>query len=1018
MLLRDTQATFGGGEFTPALWGRTDIQKYKTGTKAARNVNILPQGGARNRAGTAYVAKAADSTNPVRVIPFIASSTQTYMIELGNFYARFYTADAQIQTNPPSAWLTGTGYVVGNFVAQGGQTYYCLISHTSGTFATDLAAGKWRLQTAYQIVTPWAGADLFKIRFAQSADVLYLAHPSYAPQQLTFNSAANWVLAAYSFINGPFMVENTDTTSTITPSALTGSVTLTATKSIFNAGQVGAFFELLATVVGQTITPALTAAAVNWIPTGTTWQCATSGTWSGTILVQTSPDNITWTTVSTVTSNGTVSGATGFAQGYMRAIMQSALPFSGSATATMTGNGTATAATNIAAINQATAVASDGDTAKITITGTWTGTIQLQRSDDGGATWTSLASYTTNQAGTTVATTKAFCLIRAQATAAMTGLAVVTVDGTTGAAPTLAVTISSASVSSSIQCGSTWSAITAGNWTGKLRVEISTDGGNNWQLIQTFQSGGTNNFNTSGSTGVSQCLLRVSTDQAVAFSGTATVDLTSNSFNWTGIVKITAFSSATSVTATVQNLSNTNSTGLANTSATWQWSEGSWSTYRGFPTCVTFYQDRAVWASTPNSEPNTVWHSKTSSYADFGISSPLVDSDGFSVVLSSRQLNSVNALVPMPQAMICLSGDTAFGLAPGSSGVYSALSIQQTPMDHRGSYNVDPVVVGNEIVLIQQMGTVVRNLIFQLAVNGFMGDNISVSSQHLFTGYNIVQMAYQQEPDSIVWAVRNDGQLLSCTYDRGQEMNAWTHHDTLGGLFESVACIPNSTLGINEIWFVVNRSGTRFIEVLKPRDQGTVLSSQWFVDCGTQYSGAQATVISNIPLADGTVVAVLADGNVVANGVNDTNPIKVLGGSITIPNAASVVTVGIPMVWDVGLLDIETPNQKGSLQGQRVKMPRAKIRCWNSRGGYISTTPPASNTGLTDTNGGSFDALPDIMQRDPSTPMDTPMPLVTGIVDTPLPSGYQYGVGICLRGIDPLPFTLLDVLAVVVPGGD
>jgi hypothetical protein len=975
MLLRDTQSTFGGGEVTPALWGRTDIQKYKTALRTGRNVNTMPQGGVRNRPGTMYVAAAGDSSHAVRLIQFIASSSVAYIIELGDFYARFYTADAQVQSG----------------------------------------------MSAYEISTPWAAADLFQLKFTQSADVMYFAHPNYKPQQLTYTGATSWTIADFAFVNGPFMPENTDTTWTITASDISGSVTLTSSKSLFQSGHVDALFQMIWTIVGQTITPSLSASVVNWIPTNSTWSATISGTWSGTILIQTSPDNVTWTTVATVTSNTTVSGSTGFTNGYMRAIMQSALSFSGTATVALTGNGNSTGPTTLSALNSATAAVPAGDTAVITLTSlSGTGdTVVLQRSDDAGATWNTLASYTTNQAATSVATTKTACLIRAQKTVNGGGTPAATVNGTTGAAPTLTFDISSASVSQAIQCGQNWSVITTGTWTGKIRIEVSTDGGNNWNLVQAL-NGASTNFNTSGQTGVRQCLLRVSGDPTVAFSGSAVVSLTSSSFDWTGVVKITAVASTTSATATVQNLSNKDSSGLASTSATYQWSEGSWSTYRGWPACVAFYQDRSTWASTMT-QPNTVWHSKTASYLDFGDSFPVQDDDGFDVVLASRQLNSVNALVPMPQALIALSNDTAFGLAPGANGVYSASSIQQTPMDHRGSYPIDPVIVGNEIILIQQMGTVVRNFIFQLAVNGFMGDNISVSSQHMFTGYTIKQMAYQQEPDSIIWAVRSDGVLLSCAYDRAQEMNAWNRHDTKGGLFESVAVIPNQTLGINEVWFVVNRSGTRFIEVLKPRDQGTVPADQWFVDAGLQYSGTPTTTITGLSHLNGYTVAVLADGNVVANGINDGTPIVVAGGQITLPNgiAASKVTVGIGTVWDVGLLDIETPNQKMPLQGQRVKQPRAKIRVWNSRGGYISTTDPASDYGgVTDKDGGSFDAIADIMQRDPSTHMDTALPLVTGIADVTLPSGYQYGSHICLRGIDPLPFTLLDVLSDVVPGGN
>lgn len=930
--LRDTQATFGGGELTPALWGRTDLQKYKTGLKTARNVNIIPQGGTRNRPGTAYIAKAGNSANKVRLIPFIASTTQAYIIELGNFYARFYTADAQVLASGVPAWVTATAYIVGNFVTNGGTTYYCLVAHTSGTFATDLANGDWVVQTAYQIPTPYASADIFNVKFAQSADVLYMAHPSYAPQQLTFNSGASWVMAAFGFINGPFMLQNTNQALTLTPGAITNAPS--APVTITNA------------------------------------EVFIAGGYNGVRITTAAPHLLV---------NGEVFTVTGFTG--------AAASLNGTYTANVQSATLVYPILNGAALHSNLAL------------GLYTAGSPVSTAYPGATLTASSPLFVAGHVG---------ALFQLQST----------IFGNTLTNNFTAVNQQSASQ----QCGSTYQIITQGGWTGEIAVQISTDNGTTWQIIQVLQSlTGGQNYNLTGATGVSQCLIRVVSQGTTGFNpanapswaSNVTITLTSNSFTWTGVVQITTF-----VSSTVVNIAILTASGLANTAATYQWSEGSWSTYRGWPACVSFYQDRSNWASTPNSEPNTVWNSKTNSYVDFGVSSPLVASDAFSVVLASRQLNSVNFMVPMPQAKICCSGDMAFGLAPGNSG-YSATSITQTPMDHRGSYNVDPVIVGNEIILLQQMGTVVRNLIFQLAVNGFMGDNVSVSSQHLFTGYSIAQMAYQQEPDSIIWAVRSDGVLLSCTYDRAQEMNAWTHHDTLGGLYESVACIPNATLGINEIWFVVNRNGTRFIEAMKPRDQGTVLSAQWFVDCGTQYNGAPATVISGIPLADGTVVAVLADGNVVSNGITDTSMV-VKSGQITLPSKASIVTVGVPMVWDVGLLDIEAPQApgKGSMQGQRVKMPRAKIRCMNSRGGYISTTPPAGNSGLTDTNGSSFDALADIMQRDPATPMDTALPLVTGIVDTPLPSGYQYNAAICLRGIDPLPFTLLDVMPTVVVGGD
>ncbi len=961
------QSSFAGGEFSPSMYSRVDIAKYLTGMKKARNVNVLPHGGVRNRPGTMMVAAAGNSAYPVRLIQFIASTTQAYVIELGQYYARFYTNGAQVQASPG---------------------------------------------VPYEIVTPWAASDLNSLtlktplKFAQSADVLYFAHPKYAPQQLTFTSSASWALIPYAFANGPFMLQNVDSTSTITPSAISGTgITLTASKAIFQTAHVGALFELEASVTAQTITPSISTSVVNLIATGTTWAATISGTWAGTILVQTSPDNITWTAVATVTGNSTVSGSTGFSQGYIRAITQSALAFSGTATVALTGNGTTSAATAVGVVNATVGPQACGDTATITITGTWVASIKLQRSDDQGATWNDLATYTTNQAGTTVATTKTACLIRALVSAYMSGTATITVNGTGGAAPTLSFAASTANVSASIQCGSTWSIITTGSWTGKLRVEVSTDGGNNWQLVQSLQSAGLNNYQVSGDTGFSQCLLRVSSDPSIAFSGTSVIDLTSNSFQWIGVVKIATFSSSTSVTADVLNRSNTDKTGLANTSATYQWSEGSWSNVRGWPTCVSFFQDRLTWGST-TAEPATGWSTKTASYLDFGVSSPLVASDSLSFILPARQLNAISNLVVMPQFLVATTSDSEWGVGAGQDGTFSPTSINIQLQGHRGSAAIDPAVVGVEILLLQQMGTVLRNLIYQLAVSGFMGDNISIISQHLFTGYQIAQMAYQQEPDSIVWMIRSDGKMISLTYLREQEVAAFTPHDTVGQ-FESIACIPNQTLGINELWISTVRSvggnTVRFIERMVPRDQGSVPANQFFVDCGLTYSGAAANVISGLSYIAGKTVAILADGNVIPQQVVSN------GGTITLPNGllASKVTIGLPYVSDVETLAIESPDNKGTLQGRRVTLSRATLRFWNSRGGYLGPKAPADD--------GTTGLFP-ILMREREDALDEPISLKTRDYLQDIDGGYDWGAHLFFRQIDPLPFTITGIIAQLVAG--
>jgi hypothetical protein len=836
------QPSFAGGEFSPSLGARVDIAKYLTGLKTARNVTVLPHGGIRNRPGSYYVATAGKSSAAVRLIPFVASTSQAYVVELGDGYARFYTSGAQVQVGTVPSWATSTIYAVGNFVTQSGTTYYCIVAHTSGTFATDLAAGKWRAQTAYEVPTPWAAADLFKLKIAQSAQTLYFAHPSYAPRQLTFFASNSWTLTAYAFQNGPFMLSNNDTGRTLTPSATDSK----ATKTI---SHVDPYTGIIPQGGSAQYKVALTTSAAHGLSTGAT---TTVANLDGALGTQLNGGTFYVSVISTTQIRLFYNAAltspvvyTGSADGNFSGYAPGAGTITSNASVTLTANFNCFASTHVGALFQLTR------------------TITAQTITD--------ASFTANT-----------------------------------------------HTSSSIPCGQNWSIITFGSWTGKILVQISIDGGTTWKTVQTLQSSGSNNYQTSGTTGESQCLLRVIGDTGVTWSGTLTIDLTASSFDWNGIVKVLTYVNATQVTISIVN-----SEGLADTNSTWQWSEGSWSDYRGWPSCVTFFQDRLVWAST-TTEPATGWATKTALYTDFDVSSPLVDSDSLSFVLPTRQLNAIQNMVVMPNGMIALTSDSEWNVGPGSSGVFTPTSIQQSIQGHRGSAYIDPVLIGNELIFMQQMGSVARSFQYSLAVQGFDGPNVSLISQHLFTGYSIVEMAFQQEPDSIVWAVRSDGALLSLTYLREQEVSAWTRHDT-DGYYESVTQIPNATLGINEVWCVVRRtingSTVRYIERMAKRDQGTDPKLQFFVDCGLTYNGAPATVISGLSHLEGKSVAVLADGCVLT-------PKTVTSGQITLSDSASIVTVGLPYVSDVETLRLEIPSQSGTMQGRRIAIPEVTVRFW------------------------------------------------------------------------------------------
>lgn len=174
--------SFVSGELGSKLDGRTDFDKYRTGCKTLENFLVHPQGAATRRVGTQFISEVKTSANKTRLIPFEFSTTQTYILEFGNQYIRFYKDKGQI-----------------------------------------LSGG-----SAYEIASPYLTAELFEIKFAQSADVLYICHPNHAVRKLSRTGHTSWTLEELLFTYGPFLDDNTETT-TLSSSAISGnSVTITA----------------------------------------------------------------------------------------------------------------------------------------------------------------------------------------------------------------------------------------------------------------------------------------------------------------------------------------------------------------------------------------------------------------------------------------------------------------------------------------------------------------------------------------------------------------------------------------------------------------------------------------------------------------------------------------------------------------------------------------------------------------------------------------------------------------------
>lgn len=203
--------SFASGEVSPLLGGRTDHQKYFSACRRLENFIAKPQGPAVRRSGMRYISGARDNGKKSRLISFDFNSTssQSYVIEIGDKYLRFYKDGGAIVLTvaAATAWLTSTAYVLSDLRKNGGVVYRCISAHTSGA-TTEPGVGadwatKWVADDTYEIASPWTEAQIWNVRFVQSFDVVYLVHRNVAPQKLSRTGHAAWTLAAVSFTSAP-----------------------------------------------------------------------------------------------------------------------------------------------------------------------------------------------------------------------------------------------------------------------------------------------------------------------------------------------------------------------------------------------------------------------------------------------------------------------------------------------------------------------------------------------------------------------------------------------------------------------------------------------------------------------------------------------------------------------------------------------------------------------------------------------------------------------------------------------
>ena len=122
------QRAFAFGEIGPTLYGGADQGIYQRALATCRNFFVMRHGGVANRPGTDFVAEVKNSAVPTYLLKFVFSDTDTYLIEAGNQYFRFFQVGAKVAA-APSAWSGATTYSMGDLVSSGGVNYYSIVNN-------------------------------------------------------------------------------------------------------------------------------------------------------------------------------------------------------------------------------------------------------------------------------------------------------------------------------------------------------------------------------------------------------------------------------------------------------------------------------------------------------------------------------------------------------------------------------------------------------------------------------------------------------------------------------------------------------------------------------------------------------------------------------------------------------------------------------------------------------------------------------------------------------------------------
>lgn len=419
-----------------------------------------------------------------------------------------------------------------------------------------------------------------------------------------------------------------------------------------------------------------------------------------------------------------------------------------------------------------------------------------------------------------------------------------------------------------------------------------------------------------------------------------------------------------------------------------------------YPGAVSYFEQRRVFAGTIN-KPQNLWMTRSATESNLNYSIPVRDADRVAIKVSSRKVNRVRHIVPLTN-MVLLTSSAAWRVTSTTSDAITPSSIDVKAQSSVGANNVQPLIVGNNILYATARGGRLREMAYSFQAQGYTSGDLTLRAPHLFMGKTIKDLAYSEAPYPVVWAVSSSGKLIGCTYVPEQQIAPlfqYTTGDDTGDKFVSVCVVPE---GDEDAHYVavqrtVNGTSVTCIERFASRALSTdyqdsanysepVPTDCVFLDASLTYNGAPATVFTGLGHLEGRTVVALADGCV-------TPPMVVTSGQVTIDQPASRVTIGLQIDAQLRTLPMVFEGVMAFGQGRPKNVSRAWLRVFRSCA--VQAGP-------------SLDRLVEVKQRTTEA-LGSPPNLRTDEIQIDMLPGVQSGGQVYVRHTNPLPLTITSM---------